>query len=360
MVHQVVQTHGERAVFRMIRRSPGISRVELGRATKLTSAAVTQIVKRFIAAGLVRESEARNSTARSIGRSRVGLLLHGERLCALGITVRRFDVLYGLVTMDGKIKYSWKDEDANLSSMVDRLVRIRDLVNDEGFVLITTGVGLPTFSVPWSTGHDIIHAISTVVGMELYFNHNGSYAALAEDWCMDLNDLQSFFYVFFGSGIGGASVYRSGRGLPVITVVEAGHVGIDPHGELCYCGNRGCVELNASPMSLFKKYHYPSGSDLKSLMNLDMAAKRFAGESLAYGLVSIANILNTQTVILGGYDEDFLEAIYGAILREILAKFVTPSGYPLSIVTSKLGEFVGVQGAALGAIDQVGERYENL
>ncbi len=355
VLEKIGQTNGERAVFRMIRRTPGISRVELCHMTNLTSAAVTQIVKRYMASGLVRESGLRNSTTGNVGRARIGLSLNTDRYYALGITVRRFDVLFGLVTMDGNVKYSWKDETPNAARLINAMRNAYRITSEEGLSLIGTGLGIPTFSVPWATREDIIETVANEVPTDLYVFHNGSYAAIAEEWTMPAENPQSFFYVFFGSGIGGASVNRRGLEIPVVTPVESGHVGIDPTGELCFCGNRGCVELVASPIALLRRC-YPNESDLSILMQLDETTKQEVGESLAYGLVTIANILNTQTVILGGYDEQFLETIYGAVLRNILDNFVTPSGHPLRIITSKLGEFVGVQGAALGAIDEVGRK----
>lgn len=357
-LRDIVHTRGERAVFRCIRKSPGISRVELCQATDLTSAAVTQIVKRFLAAGVVREDASRSSTEASVGRSRISLSLKDDSYYALGITVRRFDTLWGLVTLDGKVKHFWKDESQSFSNVLANLEKAMNTAATDGQHIMTVGVGLPTFPVPWVGDEDVGSEIAKRIGVPTYAFHNGSYAAYAEEWFMQDLTTENFFYVFFGSGIGGAWVARQGWAPPLITSVETGHVGIDPAGPLCFCGNRGCVELVASPVSLARQHQVPVGDGFQYLKTIDASSKRVAGEALGYGLISIANILNTQTVVLGGYDADLLDTIYGNVLRDYLSHFVTPSGYPLRIITSQLGEFAGIQGAALGALDNVGNYIE--
>ncbi|MCY0879244.1 MAG: ROK family protein [Firmicutes bacterium] len=347
-----MQTRGERAVFRCIRRTPGISRVELCERTELTSAAVTQIVKRFMAAGLVREIPAKNAIAGNIGRTRIGLAPVDSAYFSLGIVVRRHDIQMGLVAPSGKVAHAWR----MVAPTIERVAStLEDVVEAAGEIpIVAVGVGLPTFAVPWATASDITATIANRFDCPVYSFHNGSYAALAEEWFMEEEVPSRFFYVFIGSGIGGASVLRAGNEPPVITCIEAGHVGIDPHGERCFCGNRGCVELMASPASLEAHYHINIDLGIEGVKGLSERTKEAVGESLAYGLVSITNVLNIHYVVLGGYPPEVLDYLYGNTLRKTLAGYRNPFGHPLTIVTSRLGDLAGVQGAALGAQDQIG------
>lgn len=347
-----MQTRGERAVFRCIRKTPGISRVELCKQTELTSAAVTQIVKRFMAAGLVREIPAKNAIVGNIGRTRIGLAPVDTAYFSLGVVVRRHDIQVGLVEPSGKVAHAWRV----VAPTIERLAStVDDVVRAAGDIpIVAVGVGLPTFAVPWATASDITAMIASRFACPVYSFHNGSYAALAEEWFMEDDEPARFFYVFIGSGIGGASVLRAGYEPPVITCIEAGHVGIDPHGEQCFCGNRGCVELMASPASLEAHYDINIDLGIEGVRGISENVQKIVGESLAYGLVSITNVLNIHYVVLGGYSPEVLDYLYGDTLRQILTGYRNPFGHPLTIVTSRLGDLAGVQGAALGAQDQIG------
>ena len=59
--------------------------------------------------------------------------------------------------------------------------------------------------------------------------------------------LDDFVYVSLDLGIGGAIVSQ-GRIMHGVAGAagEFGHMTIDPQGDLCRCGNRGCWELYAS------------------------------------------------------------------------------------------------------------------
>jgi hypothetical protein len=144
----LVQTRGERAVFRCIRNTPDISRVELHERTELTSAAVTQIVKRLISSRLAGEIPARNGMAGNIGRTRIGLAPVESAYFSLGIVIRRHDVQLRLVAPSGKVVHAWRHAHPTaqvLNDMFDEAMRR----SDEPIPIVALGVGLPTFGVPW-------------------------------------------------------------------------------------------------------------------------------------------------------------------------------------------------------------------
>lgn len=359
----VVQTPGESAIFRCIRRQAGISRVELSAQTGLTSAAVTQIVKRLMNAGLVEEtSERYPAIGGTGGRLRIGLRVSADQFRALGITVRRFDLLWGLVTLSGQLECSWRtpidDKRPWRDDMVRTMQEIRQYGDQKKIEIVATGIGFPTFRLPWSTAGDVTHLITHhFASGRVYTGHNGSYAALAEDWLStDTRKVRNWLYVFLGAGIGGAVV--EGRNastlVPRISSVEAGHVGIDPKGPPCFCGNRGCVELIASPLALANQAHLDLSSGFAALTQIGREVKQDASRALGYGLLSIVNILDLETIIMGGQDGDIIEDVYGGV-REFLRCHVTPSQRSLDVRVSTLGEYSGVVGAALGALDQVGQ-----
>ena len=111
-------------------------------------------------------------------------------------------------------------------------------------------------------------------------------------------------------GVGGAIVSNGA----VITGVsggagEFGHVSINPEGELCRCGNRGCLELYASfvkPMEQLSRVHRKpmTMEDAIALAETgDAGALRMIADVAEYGgrgLAMIGTIINPPLFVIGG------------------------------------------------------------
>ncbi|MGH9823912.1 MAG: ROK family protein, partial [Blastocatellia bacterium] len=105
---------------------------------------------------------------------------------------------------------------------------------------------------------------------------------------------------------------------------EFGHMTMDPEGELCRCGNRGCWETQVSQAALFRrvKHHLSAGaaSVLTEMVQRDMdnltvdivvsaartgdpvalSALEHVGRCLGIGIASLVNALNPSLVVFGG------------------------------------------------------------
>jgi glucokinase len=105
---------------------------------------------------------------------------------------------------------------------------------------------------------------------------------------------------------------------------EVGHMTMDPEGELCNCGNRGCWETQVSQRALFRYIRRAVGQGRASLL-IEMTADNLGqltvpiiveaaragdplalealdvlGHHLGIGIASLVNALNPQLVVLGG------------------------------------------------------------
>lgn len=347
-------------MFRAIRRFSGISRVELAAITGLTSAAITQIVRRFMDAELVRETDARHRTTAGGGRARIGLSVESEKIRVLGVSVRRYDVLWGLVTLDGTLGETWQTPLDNVEDPLGHvgctMEEVATSVEHRGIHVMGIGVGLPTYRLAWEPRHAVAKILADRLSVgAIYLGHNGSYAALAEDWFHGDDLADDWLYVFLGVGIGGAVVRRGEGALaPRIRSVEAGHVGIDSLGDSCFCGNRGCVELTAAPHVLARGARLSVRGGFEALRQIKSEDKALASRALSYGLTSIVNVLNLDTIIIGGLEPSLIEAVY-AETKTLLEDHTTPNGQPLNVEISQLGEWTSAIGAAMGAMDKIGQ-----
>lgn len=122
-------------------------------------------------------------------------------------------------------------------------------------------------------------------------------------------------------GVGGALVldgrlHTGSSGL----ALEVGHLVVSPEGRPCYCGGRGCLDVEADPLALLTtagRQPGPEGSLLHQanrLLREEYAdpAVRTAAETLidrlGLGLAGLVNILNPDRIILGGLHRVLLES----------------------------------------------------
>jgi predicted NBD/HSP70 family sugar kinase len=122
-------------------------------------------------------------------------------------------------------------------------------------------------------------------------------------------------------GVGGALVvggalYTGSTGLGM----EAGHVSVDPHGRLCRCGSRGCLDVETDALSFIERAgRVPTRAKLSDQATAllrdeyaaDPAVRAAAStviERLGLGLAGLINVLNPDRILLGGLHKDLLQA----------------------------------------------------
>jgi allose kinase len=121
-------------------------------------------------------------------------------------------------------------------------------------------------------------------------------------YTMDRNGFILGFYI--GTGMGNAICYNG----ELVTgwhgvAAELGHIPVLGRGDLCGCGNRGCIELYASGKRLaqIRDQHYPdlSIADVFARRSEDPVVVEFINNVGAAIAVEI-NILDPNKIILGG------------------------------------------------------------
>jgi N-acetylglucosamine repressor len=153
------------------------------------------------------------------------------------------------------------------------------------------------------------------------------------------NGQQNFLLLDFSSGVG-AGVVCDGKLLSGHSgfAGEFGHITVDPDGQLCGCGNRGCLETVASDRAFFQA--------------LDSTSKAKAVNSVlkyqTIGLAAAINLFNPQAIYvhttLAREVPDYLERIR----EQTKARALAPSAADCVIELAEAGK---LQGAALHAID---------
>jgi predicted NBD/HSP70 family sugar kinase len=162
-------------------------------------------------------------------------------------------------------------------------------------------------------------------------------------------------------GVGGALVlegrlHTGSSGL----ALEVGHLTVNPEGRPCYCGSRGCLDVETDPLAFLDAAGREPGPEFSllqqacDLLRTERAdpAVRGAAEQLidrlGLGLAGLVNILNPDRIILGGLHRALLGAAPER-LRAVVADrslWGRSGGVPILACTLDHNSLVGAAEAA--------------
>jgi predicted NBD/HSP70 family sugar kinase len=173
--------------------------------------------------------------------------------------------------------------------------------------------------------------LRAAVGVPVFVDNDISAVTVAERLYGPGADCADFLVVAIGQGIGLGLVldgapYRGAAG----AAGEFGHLPILPDGPECVCGNRGCLETQASTQALERRAREAGliGSDagigqLGALAALgDTRAQELfadAGALLGRALAGVVNILGTSTVVIVGELTPLWELVRGSFESALAA-----------------------------------------
>jgi predicted NBD/HSP70 family sugar kinase len=123
---------------------------------------------------------------------------------------------------------------------------------------------------------------------------------------------------------------------------EIGHVVVNPRGDLCACGNRGCLETLVSvPLAA-----------MRAAGRADRPALARAGRYLGAALAHLVSALDLDTVVLSGMDEALGEPFRLAAAEAIRSRTLSDFGERLQFRLSDFGDDDALLGAAVLILDQ--------
>jgi len=197
---------------------------------------------------------------------------------------------------------------------------------------------------------DLEHMLERRIGME----NDANCFTLAESRCGAAQGYSFVFGVIMGTGCGGGICIdgRVRRGSHAIAG-EWGHVSVDPCGQDCYCGNRGCVETKISGSGVEAAFLKKHGRNLRMH---EIAAGYRAGDppccsafeqfldDFGRCLGGLISILDPDAVVLGGGLSNIDELYTPGVERVRQYAFHRRMHTP--ILKNRLGDSAGVIGAA--------------
>jgi glucokinase len=209
-------------------------------------------------------------------------------------------------------------------------------------------------------------------GTRAYVENDVTVGVTAEHALGAAQRSKSLLGVWWGTGVGGGIILDGkpweGRG----AAAELGHVVVKLNGARCTCGRRGCLEAYAGrgAMELKARKMYDDGykTDLFTIMEKRGRTRLQSGvwaraleqddplaselidraiEALGAGIASAVNLLDVETVVIGGGLGTRLGEPYVARIREAMDPHLFVNERPPTVALAALGDLGGAIGAAL-------------
>lgn len=253
-------------VLKTIYAKEPISRAEVARVTNLTPPTVSDVVATLIASGLVDEVGYAPSTS---GRRAILLKVLDDSRQLVGLDLSREDFRGALANLRGQITHrvdlplQGRDGDAALALVYDL---VDDLVKSASSPLLGIGIGAPglvdasegvlqqSVNLNWRY-IPFRNLLQKRYDLPVYMANDSQVGALAVYTFGDRRENGLPLVVINASWGVGAGIIIDGQllhGSPV-GAGEIGHTTVVPNGELCACGNHGCLETIASSRSIIRR-----------------------------------------------------------------------------------------------------------
>lgn len=315
--------YNRRVVLEFIRQQGAASRKDIADMVSLSPQTVANITNDLEAIGLI--VSRRLKVDKSRGQPPIAFELNPEAGNSIGISLEPGRARAALVNLVGEVRsrceleIDTRDRQQMLAAMLQLVARLR---RESAQRLWGIGVALPgplghtdlSFVGPTAlegcNDLSVLDELGEVTGLPLFYRVDSVAGALGETLFGVARQLDDFFYLHLGLGLGGAlvigrSAYPGADG----NATEIGHVPIVPGGRPCYCGNRGCLERYLSMHSLAEAL----GMSDQEVWSLDLARalgepgdtalQRWCHEAAARlrdAVCMIENMLDPRSIVIGG------------------------------------------------------------
>ncbi len=374
-----LKEHNRSLIFKKMLDQNPTSRANLARVTGLTPTTVSEIVSEFITDGLVNEIGIGPSTG---GKNPILLDIVEDSRCSIGLDLANDRLSGGIVNLRGKIKHfitislngaEGDDALALVFEMIDQLIKHKSeqivgigigapgLINSrDGLVINAVNYGwknLPLVDIINQRYNLPVHIINDCQAAAIAEKQYG-HATLATNNMIVIN-------VRYGIGAGiiiDSEIYQGDGG----SAGEMGHIVVIPEGgELCRCGNRGCLETVASVKALLRNAKSLASQNPKFFSNLTPNALTFdllltsffesnpitiklvldSAYYLGMAISWLVGILNIQKIILIGDMTKFGEPWLAQIKNTVNEMSLERPRSNTKIEISKLGHKTVIVGA---------------
>ena len=374
----------------MIRRLGPIARYEIAKETGLTPSTVTVIVAELLEAGVIKEV---GHGASSGGRRPILLELNPTAAYVFAIRIQRGELMTAIFDLGKNImaqRYSHLDTDLpdNVVEMIgssfEELIEETKINPD---AILWCGVACPGLVsshrgvVERSSNLDWIKVpLSALIskrlgGLPVHVENISNAAALAEKEYGLGRGHKHLVFINLSVGIGAGiladgEIYGGVKGF----AGEIGHMTLlTENGPLCACGRRGCFEAVCGVRAVVERAkatipaetfaEYGISKDELTLADLAFSplancteAQRLIGEVgrfIGILVANVVNLLNPETIILGGELSNLGDRLLQAVKAEVEARTLEEIQKTVSIQISNIKGSAPLMGAYALALERI-------
>lgn len=380
----------QRLVLSVIRKNPGVSRIDVSRLTGLSPSSITYVVGRLVKDNLLVEKKAASHL--QVGRKPTGLYVRGDARLVVGVEIAVAETVVAVADLDGTIlrreTVAWHPNPRLFLGRVHRTVRSIAGGYPQGTVL-GIGVAIPG-SVDSASG--VVQAAENLgwinvrasellangLTIPLYCENNAKLSALAERWFSepDNNVSDHFVFITLHSGLGtGIIIHGHLLHAESAAAAEFGHVTLHlENGRPCPCGNVGCWEQYAADFALVRTFHRHTGAGANDHDPISagqvirlaregnpaaiQAVREIAAE-LGSGLVNLIWALNPDTIVLGDYAAEGWDLIREPMMNVVQSRVAPYALARLRIYPSTHGADAALLGAVALVLDRFFHRFDH-
>lgn len=346
--------HNRALALRTVFRQGPLSRADLARETNLTRVTASDLAAELLAEGLIEELGTRVDQ----GVGKPATLLGVVPDARLTITVDLSDderFRAALIDLAGTVldrRTAAREGRTGPAALALARELCLDLAGVADRPLLGVGVGSPgvvdprgvVIEAPNLGWHDLDLAagLGQGLGAPVHVANDANAAALGELGLGGPGD-RSLLLVKVGQGVGAGLVLDGHLVLgDRFAAGEIGHVVVDPGGEVCACGRRGCLETAIAAPRLRRRARAGDPE----------AARTAAGHRLGEALAPVISTLNLREVVLSGPDDVLDGTFRRAALDAIRARTMPAVGDNVDLRASSHGEDDVLLGAAMLVLDR--------
>jgi predicted NBD/HSP70 family sugar kinase len=341
-------------LLHLIREKQPISRAEIAKVSGLRPGTVSSIVNRLIQKGVIYEGAEGPSSG---GRKPTYLYINGENAYVLAVDIGVRDTVYAISDFNGRILKQkaiiteGKPQDflpflANeiLKTLEKDYPRIKFSavgVSVPGLIQRDEGIVTVSPNLEWNST-PVKAILEEKLNLPVFVENDANAAAFSELWYGPLDEIKvkTLLYILVVDGLGTGLIINGELHVgSKIGLGGFGHMCLEPNGEVCSCGRKGCWETLASESATIARYHRlmnnKNGSITTSITDLiaqanrgdekAISALRSTAEYLGEGIASLAHGLSPEIVVIGGELSAAWNLLSPIIKEKVKSRYLIPS-----------------------------------
>jgi len=391
-----VKAHNIQVVLLTLLNNECLSRVQLARRTGLSNTTITNLISELIELGLVVEecpTTQNSGKTRPVGRPRTALRLAPDARFVFGVHIGIGTFRVALTNLrDEIIDYQPVpfEIDASAKVVLNKIIEtIEGLIGKHALPrekIIGVGVGASGL-VDFQAGVNILaprlswrdvpmrDILQGKLNLPVVIDNNVRTMAIAETYFGEGKESSSLVFLYGRAGVGAGltfdgKVYRGNA----MGAGEIGHMIMTLYnGQLCHCGNRGCLETLVSEAAILSEAEkiiekdpdglmaqYMKKGDMRPIERVFAAGQagdqtvcemlNGIGEFLGLALVNVVNLFNPELILLGGIFSQGQEFFLEPAARTVRTFSFGGMGKKVEIKPTTFGWKAGVLGAAALAL----------